>query len=61
MKVKIVEVPVADKTQAEKVVNKALATIASTATINNQVVLDNRRLAIFYTEAAASPTPTPNH
>ena len=53
MKVKIVEVPVADKTQAEKVVNKALATIASTATINNQVVLDNRRLAIFYTEAAA--------
>lgn len=54
MKVKIVEVPVADKTQAEKVVNKALATIASTATINNQVVLDNRRLAIFYTEAAAS-------
>ena len=54
MKVKIVEVPVADKTQAEKVVNKALATIASTATINNQVDLDNRRLAIFYTEAAAS-------
>ena len=54
MKVKIVEVPVADKTQAEKVVNKALATIASTATINNQVVLVNRRLAIFYTEAAAS-------
>ena len=54
MKVKIVEVPVADKTQAEKVVNKALATIASTATINNQVVLDNRRLAIFYTEAAGS-------
>lgn len=54
MKVKIVEVPVADKTQAEKVVNEALATIASTATINNQVVLDNRRLAIFYTEAAAS-------
>lgn len=54
MKVKIVEVPVADKTQAEKVVNEALATIASTATINNQVVLDDRRLAIFYTEAAAS-------
>ena len=50
MTVKIVEVPVSDKTQAEKVVNKALATIASTATINNQVVLDNRRLAIFYTE-----------
>lgn len=57
MKVKIVEVPVADKTQAEKVVNKALATIASTATINNQVVLDNRRLAIFYTEVVASPKP----
>lgn len=53
MKVKIVEVPVADKVQAEKVVNEALAALGK-ATIENEVVLDERRIAIFYTEAAAT-------
>lgn len=52
MKCKIVEVPVADKAQAEKVVNEALAALGA-ATINNEVVLDERRVAIFYTEATA--------
>lgn len=51
MKVKIVEVPLEQK-QAEKVLNEALSTIEGS--IVNEVMIDSRRIAVFYNEKVVS-------
>lgn len=51
MKVKIVEVPLEQK-QAEKVLNEALSTIEGS--VVNEVMIDSRRIAVFYNEKVVS-------
>lgn len=55
MTCKIVEVPVADKTQAEKIVNEAITALGSGITISNIINLDDRRIAIFYAPTVVTP------
>ena len=52
---KIVEVPVADKTQAEKIVNETITALGSGITISNIINLDDRRIAIFYAPTVVTP------